>query len=241
MPGVWLRALASASETIWTPDGKRITYVSSQNDKPQNVFWKSADGTGTEERLVTSANPQVTETWMHDGKTLVLVEFRPGPTGWDILTLPMSSSRAPVAFLESPYCDCTPQISPSGRYLAHTSDESGRQEIQIRSFPNPGTKITVSNGGATAAWRGDERELYYMFGGAMMAVYVSPGPPLVVGKPQLLFRGAFANIQGKNYDVTRDGQRFLMVRTDERTSPSEISVVLNWQSAFEPFRSAATR
>ena len=221
---------------IWTPDGTRITYVSSQNGKPQNVFWKLADGTGAEERLVTSDNPQVSETWVHDGKTLVFVELRPGPTGWDILTLPMSPPRQPAPFLESPYCDCTPQISPSGRYLAHTSDESGRQEVQIRSFPSPGAKVTVSTGGASAAWRGDESEIYYVSGNAMMAASVKPGPPLVVGKPQELFRGDFAAIQGKNYDVTRDGQRFLMVRTDEREPPKEISVVLNWLADFEPFR-----
>ena len=188
-------------------------------------------------RLLTSANPQVTETWLPDGKTLLYVELRPGSTGWDILTLPRSPPRQPVAYLESPYCDCTPQISPSGRYVAHTSDESGRQELQIRSFPEPGTKITVSSaGGAVAAWRGDERELYYVSPEGMMAVPITPGPPLVVGRPTLLFTGEFVRIQGKNYDVTRDGQRFLMVQTTPRDRPNEISVVLNWQQDFEPLR-----
>jgi eukaryotic-like serine/threonine-protein kinase len=222
---------------IWTPDGKRITYVSSQDGRPPNVFWKSADGTGAEERLVTSANIQVTESWLRNGKTLLFVELRPAPTGWDILTLPLESSRQPVGFLESPYCDCTPQVSPSGRYLAHTSDESGRQEIQIRSFPNPGFKVTVSaTGGNAPGWRGDERELYYVSGDAMMVAAVTPGPPLAAGKPAVLFRGDFASIQGKNYDVTKDGQRFLMIKTDETARPREIRVVLSWMKEAESLR-----
>jgi serine/threonine-protein kinase len=222
---------------IWTPDGARITYVSAQDGRPPNVFWKMADGTGPEERLITSPNTQVTETWRPDGQTLVYVELRVRATGWDILTLPMSPPRQPVAFLESPYCDCTPQISPSGRYLAHTSDESGQQELQIRSFPGSGTKVTVSAaGGALAAWRGDERELYYLSNDGMMAVPITPGPPLVVGRPTVLFKGEYVRIQGKNYDVTRDGQRFLMVQTTPRERPTEISVVLNWQQEFEPLR-----
>jgi hypothetical protein len=65
-----------------------------------------------------------------------------------------------------------------------------------------------------------------------MAMPISPGPPLVVGKPSLLFRGEFALLQGKNYDVTRDGQRFLMVQTVEREQPRTVSVVLNWLAEF---------
>jgi Tol biopolymer transport system component/predicted Ser/Thr protein kinase len=229
------------SYPIWTPDGKRITYVASRDGLPPNVFWKSADGAGAEERLVKSANTQVTESWVHDGNRLFFVERRPGPTSWDILTLPITGPRTPQVFLETPFCDCTPQVSPTGRYLAHTSDESGRQEIQIRSFPDPGVKLQVSaRGGAGAAWRGDERELYYISGDGVMAVPISPGPPLVAGKPSLLFGGEFATLQGKNYDVTRDGQRFLMVRTVERDRPKAISVILNWLTEFESLRPPAT-
>ena len=224
---------------IWTPDGKKVTYVSGQQGHPPNLFWKSADGTGTEERLVTSDYTQVSETWLPDGKALVFVELRPPPTGWDVLTLPVSSPRQPVEFLKTPFCDCTPQISPTGRYLAHNSNESGRGEVYVRSFPESGVKLQVSSGGgATSAWRGDERELFYLAGNAMMAVAVTTEPRFSVGKPIALFRGAFAGIQGKNYDVTRDGRRFLMIQIDERVPPAEISVVLNWREEFESLREA---
>jgi eukaryotic-like serine/threonine-protein kinase len=229
-----LTSEGSSAYPIWAPDGKRITYVASRDGLPPNVYWKAADGTGAEQRLVRSENTQVTETWLRDGSRLVFVERRPGPTGWDILTVPMTGARTPEVFLETRYCDCTPQISPTGRYVAHTSDESGRNEIHIRSFPEPRIKLPVSaRGGAGAAWRGDERELYYMSSDGMMAVPVSPGPPLVVGKPSELFRGEFARLQGKNYDVTRDGRRFLMVQTVGRERPKVVSVVLNWLADIE--------
>jgi serine/threonine-protein kinase len=214
---------------IWTRDSRRIAYVSSRQGHPPNAFWKSADGTGAEERLLTSPNTQVTETWTPDGQTLLLVERRPPPTGWDILTLSLDGPRQPTGFLETTFTDATPQISPTGRFVAHGSTETGIFEIFVHSFPNPKVKVQVSNGGGhEAAWRADERELYFRVGDAMMVADVSTSPELRVGKPRVLFRGSFATIQGKNYDVTPDGQRFLMVRVDEPAAPKEITVVLNW-------------
>lgn len=214
---------------IWTRDSRRIAYVSSRQGHPPNAFWKSADGNGAEERLLTSPNTQVTETWTPDGQTLLFVELRPPPTGWDILTLSLDGPRQPIGFLETTFTDATPQISPTGRFVAHGSTETGIFEIFVHSFPNPKVKVQVSSGGGhEAAWRADERELYFRVGDAMMVADVSTSPELRVGKPRVLFRGPFATIQGKNYDVTPDGQRFLMVRVDEPAAPKGITVVLNW-------------
>ncbi|MGE5362031.1 MAG: protein kinase domain-containing protein [Bacteroidales bacterium] len=214
---------------IWTRDGRRITYVSSGQGHPPNVFWVPADGSGLAERLLTSPNRQITETWAPDGRTLLFVELRPSPRSWDILTVSLDGPRQSRAFLETPFVDSTPQISPTGRFVAHGSNETGTTEVFVHSFPDPTIKIQVSNGGGSqAAWRADERELYFRNGDAMMVAEVSTSPELTVGKPRVLFRGAFANIQGKNYDVTPDGQRFLMVRVEEPAPPREIAVALNW-------------
>jgi Tol biopolymer transport system component/predicted Ser/Thr protein kinase len=213
---------------IWTPNGQRVAYVSSQQGSAPNVFWKPADGTGVEERLVTSANTQVTETWLPDGQTLLFVERRPD-TSWDILTLTLAGRRQPAEFLRTPFLDGTPQISPDGHHVAYTSDETGKQEIYVRAFPGSGTKLQASiDGGSQAAWRGDGRELYYRSGDTMMAASVTTDSKLSIGKPAALFRGPFENIQGKNYDVARDGQRFLMVRADEPVPPKAMTIVLNW-------------
>lgn len=134
----------------------------------------------------------------------------------------------------------TPQISPSGRFVAHISDETGRGQVVVRSFPEADVKIQVSaEGGGHAAWRGDERELYYRHGDAMMVADVETEPTLRISRPRELFRGQFAQIQGKNWDVTPDGRRFLMVRSDERTPPKEIVVVLNWREGVQPLRREA--
>ncbi len=219
---------------IWTRDGRRIAYVSSRQGHPPNAFWKLADGTGPEERLLTSPYTQVTETWAPDGKTLLLVELRPPPAGWDILTFSLNRGGQPTPFLATAFNDTTPQISPTGRFVAHGSAETGVGEIFVHSFPDPKIKVQVSNGGGSqAGWRGDERELYFRNGDAMMVAEVSTDPVLRVGKPRVLFRGSFAAIQGKNYDVQPDGQRFLMVRAEKPSAPKEIAVVLNWMEELK--------
>lgn len=218
---------------IWTPDGRKITYVSNRQGQAPNVFWKNADGTGPEERLITSPNTQVTETWHRDGKTLLLVERRPD-TGWDILTLSVHGDRRQAAFLATQFQETTPQISPTGRFLSHGSNETGAGELFVHSFPDPRVKRQVTTGGGSqSAWKKDERELYYRAGNAMMVAEVTTEPELRIGKPRVLFRGEFANIQGKNYDVTPDGRRFLMVRSEESPPPKEVTIVLNWMEELK--------
>ena len=216
---------------IWSLDGARIYYVSRQQGHAPNVFWTSTEGTGPEERLLTSEYPQVTESVAPDG-TLLFVERRPETTtNWDILTINPQSPRQGKAFLDTRFPDTTPQISPSGRWVAHGSSKTGRQELFVHSYPNPDIEVQVSTGGGTlAAWRRDERELYYRQGDAMMAVDVVTEPKFSVGRPRVLFRGEFAAIQGKNYDVAPDGQRFLTVQTVNPIAPRDISLVLNWMT-----------
>jgi serine/threonine-protein kinase len=215
---------------IWAPDGKKIAYVSSRQGHPPNVFWKPADGSGADERLLTSEYRQVTESWLPDGKSLVFVELRPNTTNWDIRRLSLADAREPEDVQATPFLDGTPQISPSGRYLAYNSTESGKQEVHVRSFPGTGFKVQVSQGGGSgeSSWRRDERELYYRQGQAMMVASVNSEPHFSIGKPTVLFRGQFARIQGKNYDVTPDGQRFLMVLVDGLVPPNDITVVWGW-------------
>ena len=114
-----------------------------------------------------------------------------------------------------------------------TSNESGRFEIYVQPYPGPGGKWQVSTeGGTEPVWNPNGRELFYRSGDKMMAVDVTTQPSFSVGKPRMLFEGQFepAPATFPNYDVSSDGQRFLMLKPSEQaaSAPTQINVVLNW-------------
>lgn len=133
-------------------------------------------------------------------------------------------------------------VSPDGRWVAYNSAESGKLQIHVDAFPGPGPRYQVSiDGGLSPIWRGDGRELFYMaFGGEtqgdaevrVMAVDVALQPTtLAFGKPRQLFAGRYSvNGPARGYDVSRDGQRFLLLKPRERKADvvTQISVVQNW-------------
>jgi hypothetical protein len=151
----------------------------------------------------------------------------------------LSQTGSPVPLVDGGHAIQLGRGAP--RRVVVGSNEATLGEVFVHSFPDHSIKLQVSvGGGASSAWRGDERELYYRSAGAMMAVDITAEPKLSAGKPRMLFRDQYAQIQGKNYDVTPDGQRFLMVRTDEQIAPRDITVVLNWMHDLES-RLAASR
>ncbi len=135
--------------------------------------------------------------------------------------------------LETPFDEHTGMLSPDDRWLAYVSNESGREEIYVRPFPGPGGRVQVSTeGGSEPMWSRDGRELFYRNGDKMMAVAIPTGPDLTPEKPNLLFQGSYvtglaAGFPATNYDVVPGG-RFVMIRSDESSGPTQISVVLNW-------------
>jgi serine/threonine-protein kinase len=145
------------------------------------------------------------------------------------------SDRKTERFLETPSFEDAPQFSPDGRWLAYTSDESGRMEIFVKPYPGPGGKWQIStDGGTEPLWNHNGRELFYRNGDRMMAVDISTQPGFAAGKPRQLFeRHYLANPIGNarpNYDISADGQRFLMVKPvdQEEAARTQINVVLNW-------------
>jgi Tol biopolymer transport system component len=221
---------------VWLPDGSRVVFPAG-GAFSGNLFWIPADGSGTPERLTTSEVAQFPST-ISRNNVLAFVE------SGDIWTMELNGKSAAKAVLNSPAFEGFPDFSPDGRYLAYTSIETGRPEVWIQPFPGPGGKQPVSNGGGQApVWRGDGRELFYHsphFGPPaegetvrMMAVSVAEkSSVLTIGSPTQLFEGAyFPSGPIRSYDVTRDGQRFLMVQMDERplSAVREIVVVQNWR------------
>jgi len=231
---------------IWTPDGKRIAFQSNK-EGPPNLFWQLADGSGGLERLATSEYPQVPNSWSPDGQLLAFIEINL-TTGYDIWVLRLgnpsaSSGQVPSAgsgqvrkaqpFLRTPFNESVARFSPDGRWLAYISDESGRFEIYVQPYPGPGGKWQISTeGGTEPVWNPNGRELFYRSADKIMAVDIATQPGFAAGKPRMLFEGRYqpSPVTSPNYDVSPDGQRFLMIKSSEQAqaAPTQINVVLNW-------------
>jgi Tol biopolymer transport system component len=221
----------------WTPDGKRIAF-SSNKEGPTNIFWQLADGSGGLERLTTSEYINTPVSWSPDGQLLAFHENNP-TTQRDIWVLPLGDPsagpgqvRKTQPFLRTRFDEGAPRFSPDGHWLAYISDESGRYEIYVQSFPGPGGKRQISTeGGTEPVWNRNGRELFYRSGDKMMAVDIATQPSFAAGTPRLLFEGQYVPAPGAspNYDVSPDGQRFLMLKPIEQAAgPTQINVVLNW-------------
>jgi Tol biopolymer transport system component len=215
---------------VWTPDGKRIA-IQSNREGPLNLFWQRADGSGGLERLTTSEYNNFPMSWSPDGQLLAFVEVNPA-TGYDIWVLRLNDRKA-QPFLRTPFNESVPRFSPDGRWLAYVSNESGRWEIYVQPYPGPGGKWQISTeGGTEPVWNRNGRELFYRSGNKMMAVDIATHSGFAAGKPRVLFEGRYEPPAGTtpNYDVSPDGQRFLMIKRSEQeaAAPTQINVVLNW-------------
>jgi Tol biopolymer transport system component len=214
---------------VWTPDGRRIAFSSSK-EGTQHIFWQPADGSGTAERLFSDQYNKFPASFSPDGQELAFSERAPA-TGGDIWILHLSDRQA-QPYVRAPISGGQPQLSPDGHWLTYISDESGRDEVYVQPYPGPGGKWQIStDGGAAPVWNRNGRELFYRSGDKMMAVDIDARSGFVVGKPTQLFeKQEAANFAGANYDVSPDGQRFLMLKPveQEQAGPTQINVVLNW-------------
>jgi serine/threonine-protein kinase len=145
--------------------------------------------------------------------------------------LSLSPNSHPRPFAPSRFNETAPAFSPDGRWLAYVSDESGRLEVYVRPFPGPGEAHTISvGGGSEPVWDRRGRELYFRNGDQMLAVAVSTQPTFTASRPRLLFTGPFVRTVGRiNYDVSPDGESFVMLDAGEESGgATKINVLLNW-------------
>jgi Tol biopolymer transport system component len=215
---------------VWAPDGKRIAFQSNK-EGPPNLFLQLADGSGGLEQLTNSEFAPSANSWSSDGQLLAFIDVHP-TTGFDIWVLRLSDRKA-QPFLRTPFIVSAPRFSPDGRWLAYISNESGRYEIYVQPYPGPGGKWQVSTeGGTEPMWNPNGRELFYRSGRKMLAVEIATQPGFAASKPRVLFEGDYlpTPLSFPNYDVSPDGQRFLMLKSNEAgdAAPTQINVVLNW-------------
>jgi Tol biopolymer transport system component len=225
---------ASARSPVWTPDGTRVAY-SAERDGRLGIIWKPADGSGPEERLTSSLAIQAPESFSPDGKLLVFTQNDSSQRG-DIMVLPLEGDRKPRPFLTTPFDEHLARISPDGRWLAYSSNESGSEELYVQTFPGPGGKWQISRGGTGAAyavWSRDGRQLFFRNGGGTLSrVDVTTQPSFSVSSPKDLFPftfGGFRPSARSMFDLAPDAQRLLMIPGSEKEGArNQLNVVLRW-------------
>ncbi len=222
---------------VWSPDGKRVAVISNK-DGAQNVYWLTVDGSGAEERLNKTTDIASPTSFSPDGKLLALNQVNP-VTQRDIWLVQLSDLKT-WPFLKTPFNETSARFSPDGQWIAYTSDESGRLEIYVQPYPGPGGKWQIStDGGFEPAWNPKGRELFYRSGDKMMAVDITTRPSFSAGKPRMLFAEEYAAAPGSDsapeYDVSLDGQRFLMLKDANSSSAtqSQIIMVQNWSQELK--------
>jgi serine/threonine-protein kinase len=212
---------------LWTPDGQRIVFGSSRAVGGVKLYWKAADGTGQAERLTTSPTNHAALSFSPDGKSLVFLQ------GTNLYVLSMEGERTSQPLFQSQFRERLGMISPDGHWIAYESNESGRQEVYVRPFPNveEGKWQISRDGGTEPVWAPRGQELFYRNGGAMMVVGIKTEPTFTGGSPVVLFTGRYTSGRPvANYDISPDGQRFLMIKAaeEEEGQQGQINVVLNW-------------
>jgi len=219
-----------AGAAVWSPDSKWIVYQANPDGK-RNIYRQSADRSGQPERLTTSDRLHMPVSWSPDGRFVAFNEG--GGSNFDVGILEMDGDNEPQYFLDSPANECCARFSPDGKWIAYVSDELGRDQVYVRPYPEPDVKFLISGeeGGGEPVWSPDGKELFYRSGNRMMAVSVETEPAFVASRPTALFEGSYRGVNSQPrgyqyYDISPDGQRFLMVKLGEDTS--RIQVVLNW-------------
>ena len=223
---------------VWSFDGTSLTYAASRAGAA-GLYRKLSSGAGQEELLLNEPGGEPTDL-SRDGRFLIY-QRSDRQTQYDLWVLPLFGdpgpagvvARKPRPFLQTVFNEGQGQFSPDGRWVAYSSDETGRLEIYVQPFPGPGPKVQISTaGGIMPKWRGDGKELFYLAGGALMSVEIKAGAQIEAGVPVLLFNAqvgqAHGIVPGKDYDVSADGKRFLILKPKEGDSGAPITVVLNW-------------
>jgi eukaryotic-like serine/threonine-protein kinase len=218
----------------WTPDSRRVVF-SAEREGSESLFSQPADGSGSPEQLTntTPDRPQGPLSISPDGKSLVFGE--PGQPPFDLNVLDLDGAREVTPLLNAPYSEHNGEISPDGRWLVYQTDESGRDEIYVRPFPNvAASRSQVSTGGGTRPmWSRNGREIFYSaLDGTMMAVPVDSSAArdtFSAGTATSLFSGPYYSVQaGRSYDVATDG-RFLMIKNNApQALAPQLVVVINW-------------
>jgi Tol biopolymer transport system component len=237
------------SDPVWAPDGKHLIFRDASVGGTA-IWWIAADGAGEAQRLLdVRAGDIGSNSFSPDGRTLIYSTYgEPGNSRLWTVTLDLSdpdhpSPAAPQPFYHSPFNETRPAFSPDGRWVAYVSDESGRNEIYVRSFSAAATGHTgkwqiSTNGGQAPLWSHDRRSLFFTSDDrVMMAEYTSSGASFTAGKPRLWSTTPIRGNTGfSNYDVAPDGKRLAVFVPSDAGRPEEMTRLTLLLNFFDELR-----
>jgi Tol biopolymer transport system component len=222
---------------IWSSEGRRAAFFSERGTDKPTLYLKELSEAGDGESPLQPGFQQPTD-WSSDGRFIVYRENDPR-IGGDLWMLPLFGERKPFPFQRTPFNETNARFSPNNRWVAFDSDESGRREVYVRRFEGSVEKSRVSTAGGTQpCWRRDGKELFYLAAdNRIMAVSVKAGETFAAGVPTPLFKidsvTTIYSTATSDYDVTADGQRFLVRTGVAETRSLPITVVVNWTAGLK--------
>jgi Tol biopolymer transport system component len=213
---------------MWHPDGKHFSFTLRTGN--YDVYLGSVDGSPATP-LIASPVADFGESWSRKGEYLLFTRVGRQLDIWLRRSKPDGGVEE-RPFVNTEFDELSSALSPDGRYVAFESDKSGQHEVYVRPFPAGDDEWQVStDGGHQPSWRGDGREMFYVKGeDTLMAVGVDVPRKIPVGVPRALFQQERLRGKGKQYDITQDGRRFILVKVLRESKPI-IRVVQNWTSS----------
>jgi serine/threonine-protein kinase len=223
----------------WTPDGAELVYSS---EHPYfDLYRRAADASRPAVPLLSGTYDRYPGSVSPDGRLFAFVLAAPGAA--ELWTVPLGGEPSPSRYYANGFNLAHPVLSPDGRWMAYDSDESGRVEVYAQSYPDPHVKrwkVSPAHG-SEPVWTRSGRELVYRKGDTVMAVSFDPANGRS-GEPRPLFSGPYPDSPGwtrpRSYDVSRDGERFLLTKRPATHARPRIAVVLNW---FDELRGRVPR
>ena len=221
---------AAEFDPIWSRDGRTLLFNSNRAG-PYALYRRPADGSGADELVVSHDVGLTTPDWSPVADVLLYTVGNDGGRP-DIWMLPIGGGQKPSPFLATAHAEHQPAFSPDGRWVAYTSNLSGRNEVYVRAFTGDARQIAVSlEGGSAPRWRGDGREIFFLAADRSMMAAPVDTTNMRIGEPVRLFGTQLILTDGHPYVVTSDGQRFLLGVLEGPTADSGVSILTNWLAA----------
>jgi serine/threonine protein kinase/Tol biopolymer transport system component len=224
----------TALDPVWSPDGTRIAYMSDREGL-YHLYVRPAGGAGEPELLLKNDADKFLGDWATDGRHILYVQDDPQTGPDDVWALPLFGDRQPFPVFKTKFNEMQPSFSPDGRFVAYVSNESGRNEVYVQSFPTSGFKLKISTaGGTTPVWRRDGQEMFYVApDGKLMAAEITPAVAAVkVGVPAPLFQTRLDGDDDSKeaFAVLSNGARFVIINPISEQTSAPINIVLNWEA-----------